>query len=85
VSNFVATQLRLRADSVQDEALRAADIAAEIELQLMQGKVRADERDAVADEMEHERVNARYYENLSQQIRFVAENIHTFISESTDE
>lgn len=83
--SFVATQLRLRADSVQDEALRAADIAAEIELQLMQDKVRADERDAVADEMEHERVNARYYENLSQQILFVAENIHTFIPESANE
>jgi len=85
VSNFVAAQLRLRASAVRDEALRAADIAAEIELQLMQDKVSADERDAVADEMEHERVYAQYCEDLSEQILFIAENIHTFIPESANE
>ena len=85
VSSFVAAQLRLRASAVRDEALRAADIAAEIELQLMQGKVCADERDTVADEMEHERVYAQYCDDLSEQILFIAENIHTFIPESTDE
>ena len=85
VSNFVAAQLRLRASAVRDEALRAADIAAEIELQLMQDKVGTDERDAVADEMEHERVYAQYCDDLSEQILFIAENIHTFIPESTDE
>ena len=85
VPNFVAGQLRLRASAVRDEALRAADIAAEIELQLMQGKVCADERDAVADEMEHERVYAQYCDDLSEQILFIAENIHTFIPESADE
>ena len=74
-----------RASAVRDEALRAADIAAEIELQLMQDKVSADERDAVADEMEHERVYAQYCEDLSEQILFVAENIHTFILESANE
>ena len=85
VSNFVAAQLRLRASAVRDEALRAADIAAEIELQLMQDKVSADERDAVADEMEHERGYAQYCEDLSEQILFVAENIHSFIPESANE
>ena len=65
--------------------MRAADIAAEIELQLMQDKVSADERDAVADEMEHERVYAQYCDDLSEQILFIAENIHTFIPESTNE
>ena len=85
VSNVVAAQLRLRARAVRDEALRAADIAAEIELQLMQDKVSADERDAVADEMEHERVYAQYCDDLSEQILFIAENIHTFIPESTNE
>jgi len=76
---------RRGASAVRDEALRAADIAAEIELQLMQDKVSADERDAVADEMEHERVYAQYCEDLSEQILFVAENIHTFIPESANE
>nr|WP_314890972.1 hypothetical protein [Actinomyces oris] len=85
MSSFVAGQLRLRASAVRDEALRAADIAAEIELQLMQDKVCTDERDAVADEMEHERVYAQYCDDLSEQILFVAENIHTFIPESADE
>ena len=85
VPNFVAGQLRLRASAVRDEALRAADIAAEIELQLMQDKVGTDERDAVADEMEHERVYAQYCDDLSEQILLIAENIHTFIPESTDE
>ena len=47
VPNFVAGQLRLRASAVRDEALRAANIADEIELQLVQGKVCADERDTV--------------------------------------
>ena len=51
----------------------------------MQGKVCADERDTVADEMEHERVYAQYCDDLSEQILFIAENIHTFIPESTDE
>ena len=83
VPNFVAGQLRLSA--VRDEALRAANIADEIELQLVQGKVCADERDTVADEMEHERVYAQYCDDLSEQILFIAENIHTFIPESTDE
>ena len=78
VSNFVAAQLRLRASAVRDEALRAADIAAEIELQLMQDKV-------CTDEMEHERVYAQYCDDLSEQILFVAENIHTFIPESANE
>ena len=41
VPNFVAGQLRLRASAVRDEALRAANIADEIELQLVQGKGRA--------------------------------------------
>ena len=85
VPNFVAGQLRLRASAVRDEALRAADIAAEIELQLMQDKVGTDERDTVADEMEHERVYAQYCDDLSEQILLIAENIHTFIPESTDE
>lgn len=85
VPSFVAAQLRLRASAVRDEALRAGDIADEIELQLMQDKVCADERDAVADEMEHERVYAQYCDDLSEHIIFIAENIHTFISESTDE
>ena len=71
VPNFVAGQLRLRASAVRDEALRAANIA--------------DERDTVADEMEHERVYAHYCDDLSEQILFIAENIHTFIPESTDE
>ena len=68
-----------------EQALRAANIADEIELQLVQGKVCADERDTVADEMEHERVYAQYCDDLSEQILFIAENIHTFIPESTDE
>ena len=51
----------------------------------MQDKVSADERDAVADEMEHERVYAQYCDDLSEQILFIAENIHTFIPESTNE
>ena len=81
----MAAQLRLRASAVRDEALRAADIAAEIELQLMQDKVCTDERDAVADEMEHEKAYAQYCDDLSEQILLIAENIHTFIPESANE